>query len=1218
MKRISCLIGALVLAVVAAAQQTTEVKLSPLGIVPGGGCMAGGRRNAKPRIGFNLALLERVAGDAANVRKLVLLPEFEAYGGVIEVMARGECDDGAKVDFASCEGLQKVRLEAGDRLVFAAWKMGFHENGGASLSGLTLSTAGGGKQAYQGRAESGALGSFTYCGLGKREKFPLIAQERTAAAGKKPGEFVVESSANITLNEREGGVLYLHTNGRTSHDEKFDCAPALVFTAKVPGEYSVAGSIALRVSKAGHQTAWLAGRWDGTVGAGTLGGEEVALHRALRPEVPGQMKVMGVDYDAAPLVRIRLTRGASERPQLAAGAWLQSYLDGSWENHGLVVCCEGGKGVRLPSSFDGLATVVEEPKHVLFDAPVKIRAGAYVTMKDGQLWYDGQRLRLWSTVKDGTGARYRQLGYNGWRAWYQDVFYTPASAKRGEVMKTLPGQDSPLDRYDRMFADMKTNDVFVMFATLVGLGMEPSHYAQKGSFMHKAHGTHPNWQAWCEALERCSTARTAELSYVDDWLWEVRLRHAWNVLNHLNPYTGKKYAEEEAIALVEINNEAQLVKGWVERGFGHWPEFFRKQLQQRWHADLLKQYGTHAKLAAAWGKELAAGESWQNGKGIGLTGGDAASQRRRDLQRFLMDVVRERDKQYIEVCRSNAPKGIGVNVVPFSCDSMYRPSIPWAYQNWCGDSSTVSMYFWANGTMLASPPGLYVLDSHRLDGKLSVIYETGRGRPSRYRTETPYMLSVLTDWQDFDIVSWHGSWIGKASNEQLLAGGVEPPAKSHFWNAVHLEHDPAMTAAVAMAGRLYLNGIIGQAKNPYMYTLGEEAVFGTEAWNGIGGTDMSHRVFTRGARIRLEADKKIPMQIDGKAPQPLPAPTGAVQTGEYAVWDWQNERLIIDAPSAKVYVGKTCADYTFKDGLVLSGFNTPWIAFSIISQDGKPLTACSKAWVSAVYDAKNTGFEYDYSVSGGPVEQAAAVKNKGIPPVISDKVAYTLSFPKQVLMQYAGYDFALRQRQNKGLGRTNVLRMPPQDDWMGVVTFSDWRGTAAAIKDPSPGAVQAKAVGAARTLPSERTDAKLVGFWCLVPELSWGDSYARAHRTLRDAAFLKGSITPEDTTANSAKQITVQEARIVLQQPGTLEIKYAGEQLREIALTFDQAPTYGDVEALITQHLGKPLRQNISPTADTQSETEWQQKLPAGTLQVLLTEVQGVSRILCKLSPMQP
>jgi hypothetical protein len=98
------------------------------------------------------------------------------------------------------------------------------------------------------------------------------------------------------------------------------------------------------------------------------------------------------------------------------------------------------------------------------------------------------------------------------------------------------------------------------------------------------------------------------LAYVDERLWKIRLKHAENLFTHCNPYTSKRYPEDEIIALVEINDEAGVIRNWLEKGFDKWPVYFRDKLQRQWNAWLAKRYKTDEALRAAWSK-LDAGES---------------------------------------------------------------------------------------------------------------------------------------------------------------------------------------------------------------------------------------------------------------------------------------------------------------------------------------------------------------------------------------------------------------------------------------------------------------------------------------------------------------------------------------------------------------------------------------------------------------------------------
>lgn len=1094
-------------AAVGTAADSVELSLKPLGSAEGD-LPVGGPSGRTAVLRLNLPLIRRVVLRTDDLQAATLRISCQRVGPRFDPLAHGTANNGQSVRLADEPSLKEIRLQAGEELAIAAWKPDWHWNGGATLSGLSIArhSAGGPRTVVtlpaamdQGVART-ALGTLALVGLFSRDKFPVCEKRAAAKPESKPGDFTIAEGKGVGLRV-DRGTLHLHTNGRASFDPGFGWAPAVLFTAAEEGTYTIEGRLDFQCAQPEHKVAWVAGRL--TQPGGPIKGTTLAFHRLLRE--PSATLVAGTDYAAESLARVTIGRPGGEAVQLAGLApALRNWASGAWEDHGLLVRAEKAGGASAPvllaKGMEGTATIHRYPKHLLFDHPIKPQPGVYATIKDGRLYYGDQRLRLWSMVHDAPAARIRRLGFNCLRTWFQGDFYSDESAKKGEPMAFTPGDGSKLDRYDRMMADLKQNGIFVMLATTVGQGMPMKPLLADDSWI--AGG--PDWPQWKQAVNQAGGA-TYQLAYVDERLWKIRIRHAQNVFNHRNPYTGKRYAEEEIIALVEINNEAVVVKRWLEQGFDKWPAYFREKLQRQWNTWLAKRYKTDDALRAAWTK-LEAQESPARGtvrlEPTLATFHAYPAARQRDFLVFLEDLYDARNQQYRDSCRSLAPKGVGVNVVPFSFDSQYQPSIPWLYTNWRGDTSTVSMYFWSNPTMLAAPPSLYVLDSHRLKDKLAVIYETQRGRPSPFRTEYPYMLAVMADWQDFDVVDWHGAWIGDRPDEQLLAGTADPPHPSHFWTGVHLEHDPAMSSAIAMAGRLFLAGHVGVAADPAVYTVGKEGIASYTAWNGLGGREMSLRTFTRGSRIEIVPQRDCGVLLDGKEPRPIDPPTAAIATGRHVLWDWPNQRLIVDAPGAKIYVGRTARSYRFQDGITLSGFNTPFVAFSLVSADGKPLLgagACRKAYVSAVFDAKNTGLEFNAAVPGGPVEQARAVANRGAAPVVVDKVSYTLSFPVALDGRFTGYDFALRQVDETKFQNQNTLRRPEQTLWMGLLEIDRRGGAMAPIVDPSPGAVAAAAASAGKA--AESAAAGLAGFAHPLPGLGWGDSCHRAYRLLREGSL---------------------------------------------------------------------------------------------------------------------
>ncbi len=1173
---------------------------------------------------LNLPLVEHIAIAADDIHAARLTISCSRTPALLTALAGGEGADGAVVALATCQGLSSIPLEKDERLAISAWKVDAHYNGGATLSDLRMVriAADGTRQedplpkTFDATGGAiGALGRFTLVGLANRDRFPLCAAIVQAVPGTRTGEYGVPGSRGAGVSLNADGSLHLQASGRADAIAAYDWAPAVVFTPAQPGIYAIEGNLSIRVAKPGQHTAWIVGRL--SEAGGPLAGVTLRLHRLLHA-VHGPLSPS--DYDATPIASIPLADGEGGKPvastiDLSAAA--RAWMDGSWPDHGIALLATGADRtpatVLIGKSAVGELVVAKRSKTTLFDYPIKPRPGVYATMRDGRLWYGEQRLRLWGMVKDGPGERVRRLGFNCVRMWFQGSFYTPESAKRGKAMDAVPGDGSDLDNYDRMMADYKANGLFIMFATTVGSGtgsIPISAMTDDDSWL--AGGD--DWAAWKQAMVQAKGAFD-QYAYVDERLWRVRLRHAQNVFDHRNPYTGKRYAEEEMIALVEINNEAGLVKNWLERGFAGWPDLYRAKLAACWNAWLAQRYPDAGAMARAWG-------TMDRGEEVGsvklepvlANRGKYPHARQEDFLRFVYGLIDARNQEYRSFCRSLAPAGVGTNVVPFSFDSQYRPSMPWTYSNWLGETSTVSMYFWQNESMLTSPPGLYVLDSHRTADRLSVIYETQRGRPSPYRAEYPYMLAAMTCWQDFDIVVWHGSWIGAHSDEELLAGTVMPLGREHFWNGVHLEHDPAMTSAVALAGRLFLTGAIAPAPKPVEFTVGRQAIFSYDAWNGIGGRDTSLATFTSGTRVRFKPEEDSGVLLD-KSPQPRGQPAvAAVRSGDAVLWDWQNGRLIIDSPTAKVYVGRTVAAHRFSDGITLSGIETPFISFALVSADGKPLVGtdpCRLAWVSAVADARNTDFDFNYAVIGGPVEQAKAVRRVGHAPVIQDRVGYTLSFPSALTARLTGYDFAMREVLQTDLNGSNILRQPAQTLWMGALAITGRGAPCEPHIDPSPGVAVAVVALSKQT---EATDVKLGRIPYPIPGLSWGDNYQRAHHLLRDSSLVRTGLSPLDTGTGDGSQIEIKELEGVFPQPVNADILFVDGRMTRLVAAFVQAPAFTELVTSLGKIYGQPTSSHLVDVASAQSDVHWDVRAEGGVVQVTATEVQGVVRLTFELA----
>jgi hypothetical protein len=938
------------------------------------------------------------------------------------------------------------------------------------------------------------------------------------------------------------------------------------------------------------------------------------LGSTLRLRLADQKKI-----PAGAAVRVSSLQDKKELASIPAASaspegWIEIKNMGAAMREDPSVAVEASAGLRMYAVIDEKSRpqlellVRDHPKATLFDHALKPRPGVYNAIKDGHFNYGGERLRLWGMVGYGEVDRLRKMGFNAQRVWdpalskiFKAKDFPPEFAKLGQFPPQVKGDGSNLDEADQHFADLKAHGMFVMFAALADtIPLKP--LLVDDSFI--AGGK--DWAEWKQAVaaEKDDGMLKQLAVYFDDRIQRVRMKGAETILNHVNPYTGKRYAEEENIALYEDWNE----NGGVYRFLNDdkkLPPFFQHEEQAQWSGWLRAKYKDEAGVKKAWGR-LEAGETLENVKLAPSLAerGAYPDQRGRDYSEFLYDAVSRFDIKYRAYCRTLAPKGVGVNVVPFSFDTQYRPSVPWVHVDAQGDVNSHGMYFWNLKSGLNAPPSGFVIDSHTVDGMPTVLYETNQARPNPNRTEYPFKLAAMASWQDWDGIFWH-YWAAKdmKNDEEFMAAVMPHVTATHIWLGIDHERDPVMTSAMALAGRIFLNREIKPAPAPAIYRIGRKGIFGIDYANGIG---LARAMFQRGARIKFEPQSDTLLTIENGVPdEPV---RDALKSGDEILWDWPKARLIIDTPSVKAYVGKVDSEpFKFTDGTVLSGISTPWICWGLTSADGKPLTETKQAFVTALYDARNTGFDFDWTVAGSVVDQAKAIRNRGRAPAIVDKVDYTLSFPTQDDFHFAGYDFATRKVLESSGTNSNVLRVKNRELWMGVVDFARHGANAPAVADANTGATKETVAGG--EVIADDTNTKLAGIWNPIPGLQWGDSYSRAHKTLNDAGVAFTSISPEDKSRSPDKTINWMEAQVLFGSPANFDVTFEGGKMTRIAATFTRPPDMKEVVAAYEKQFG-PAIEKVFTRQEEQSIARWTVKAPpVGTLEIKVTEVQGTQVI---------
>ncbi|GAB4057227.1 carbohydrate binding domain-containing protein [Uliginosibacterium sediminicola] len=246
----------------------------------------------------------------------------------------------------------------------------------------------------------------------------------------------------------------------------------------------------------------------------------------------------------------------------------------------------------------------------------------FVSARDGHLWAGDKRLRLIGVNivfgscfpshqdAEGVAARLARIGVNIVRFHHMDSTPTPRGLLQKDMRTLDPAQ---LEKLDYFIAALKRQGIYSDLNLHVGR-------------------MYPGFASWGERAPKYWKG-------VDNFFAPMIAQqkdYARDLLNHVNAYTGKRYAEEPAVAFIEINNENGLLREWRSGSLDEISEPYRGALQAQWTHWLGQRYAGDAALAKAWGaREVALGAemlgarfgvgSGESGWNLQVVGGAKAS-----------------------------------------------------------------------------------------------------------------------------------------------------------------------------------------------------------------------------------------------------------------------------------------------------------------------------------------------------------------------------------------------------------------------------------------------------------------------------------------------------------------------------------------------------------------------------------------------------------------
>lgn len=233
--------------------------------------------------------------------------------------------------------------------------------------------------------------------------------------------------------------------------------------------------------------------------------------------------------------------------------------------------------------------------------------------KDGHLYVGQERVRFlgvnlcfgacFPSHEDAEriAARMAKFGINCVRFHHMDSRTFPDGIRARNLPHTRALDPEALDRLDYLIAQLKRNGIYVNLNLLVSRPFVAADGLPK-------------------EIEEMDWKDRHVVGFFHAPMLELQKEYARQLLTHRNPYTDTSYAQEPAVAFVEINNENGLLHAWLGGRVDRMPAVFQQDLQRQWNEWLRRRYGSTQDLRQAWGvreeplgPELLRNNDWSKG-----------------------------------------------------------------------------------------------------------------------------------------------------------------------------------------------------------------------------------------------------------------------------------------------------------------------------------------------------------------------------------------------------------------------------------------------------------------------------------------------------------------------------------------------------------------------------------------------------------------------------
>jgi hypothetical protein len=560
---------------------------------------------------------------------------------------------------------------------------------------------------------------------------------------------------------------------------------------------------------------------------------------------------------------------------------------------------------------------------------------------------DGRRIRLWGVnITDWSpgstqipakedaplwAATLARYGVNCVRLQFLDL---PAprglvAAGRNDTRALDPDQ---LDREDFFLAELEKRGIYIDFNLLVGRPFRAGDGVADADRIHEgAKGT----------------------SLFDRTMIDLQKEYARQLLTHVNPYTKRSYADDPAVAIVEINNENAI---WL--GYRGPSPYYDRELDGIYNAWLAK----NATAAETWSlrRETGAGGSDPIPLLDGPEVGNAPRDRFDVESRFYLWL----ESGYFDYMREFLQKDLGIRclILATADHSHHNTGYPMLLATAPFDAFDGHDYWqhpWerkVKSPMVDDPLNSTVVELSRTAeaGKPYTVSEVNEAFPNDSGAEQIPILAAYGGLQDWDAILWY-----------TFEPKKDPGGRPYIGDPFDISLDPIKMPELAAGALTFLRGDVSPARETVTRTYSEEQVFDSyRLW------ENERPYFTPGFPlwIPLEHASRIASLDDGPtqkfASESRPAPI----VSDTAQLTWSATKpgagqVVVDTPRTQEIVGFSAAQGKPPANLSADVAN-PFSAILLASLDAQPIAHSGRLLLVAGARAVNTGMAWNSAHTG--------------------------------------------------------------------------------------------------------------------------------------------------------------------------------------------------------------------------------------------------------------